>query len=555
MKTLEALILSRFDPFYGPKIFLKAPKSLEEDIVREIPSLMELQTKEIFIHIFKEIKTANLFFKLPNQHARGGNESLMISIITDIKSDISLMLAHDLLESFAQNLTNTEDGYRAFDNKVKDIQCDPEKLKEIENFFFSYFEPIKPALRTIEMAENRYQALFTAAKDAIIIIKRKNKIIVDANLKVEKLVEQSREEIIGLHALELELFDQGLVDSTMVDHLIDNPPPIISRIKKSTGKKLYLEVSVNEIKLGDEHFIQYMFHDITDIQVIEEKLKEQVKKMDILNTIISIANQANSLSELLTNILDNSIDLFDLKGCSIYLVDKSKKIARLKVHKGFPSYFIQQNNKLDITKNPYEIVFNKGVVLNNENFPELLEQFFEGIEFGSAAVLPLFSKFEIIGSINMIFKGNKSLSSEEMELIISLGMELGTAIERIQNKEELRQSEIRNNILLNHIPFSIFKISKYGVFLDIKLDKKIEKIIEQVFATREFLGKNINDFLPKEIAEETQINIEKALKENESIEMKFVLPLKGNQIIFQSNIVPLGNKEVLVFLQNLTRTW
>ena len=554
MKTLEALILSRFDPFYGPIIFLKAPELLEDEIVKEIPSLMELQTKGIFIHIFKKIKTANLFFKLPNMHARGGNESLMISIITDTKSDISLMLAHELLESFAQNLTGLEDGYKAFDNKVKDIQSNPEKLKEIENFFFSYFESIKPALRTIKMAENRYQALFTAAKDAIIITNRKNGTLVDVNLEAEKLVDKSREEIIGLHALKLELFNEGLIDPTMVEHLIDNPPPIISRIKKSTGKKLYLEVSVNEIKLGDEHFIQYMFHDITDIQVFEEKLKGQVKKMDILNTIISIANQANNLSELLTNILDNSVDLFDLKGCCIYLVSKSKNIASVKVHKGFPSYFIQQNNKLDINQSPYDIVFKKGVVLNNENFPELLVKFFEGIEADSAAVLPLFSKFEIIGSIYMIFKDTKSITPEEMELIISLGMELGTAIERIQNKEELRQSEISKNILLNHIPFSIFKISKYGVFLDIKLDKKIKKIFEQAFTSTEFIGKNINDFLPKEIAEAAQINIEKALKENESIEMKFILPLKGNQIVFQSNIVPLGNKEVLVFLQNLTRT-
>jgi len=193
--------------------------------------------------------------------------------------------------------------------------------------------------------------------------------------------------------------------------------------------------------------------------------------------------------------------------------------------------------------------------LTFSDFPELLEKFFEGIEADSAAVLPLFSKFEIIGSIYMIFKDTKSITPEEMELIISLGMELGTAIERIQNKEELRQSEISKNILLNHIPFSIFKISKYGVFLDIKLDKKIKKIFEQAFTSTEFIGKNINDFLPKEIAEEAQINIEKALKENESIEMKFILPLKGNQIVFQSNIVPLGNKEVLVFLQNLTRTW
>ena len=555
MKTLEALILSRFDPFYGPRIFLKAPKSLEDDIVKEVPSLIEVQTKGVFIHIFKEIKTANLFFKLPNEHARGGNESLMVSLLTDIKSNITLMLAHELLENFAQYLINMDDAHKGFDNKLKDIQSDPEKLREIENFFFSYFESIKPAIKTLKMAENRYQALFKAARDAIIIINRKNGTIVDANLEAEKLVEQSREDIVGLHALKLELFDEGLIDPNMVKQLIDQPPPIISRFRKSTGKQLYLEVSVNEIQLGDEYFIQYLFHDITDIQVIEDKLKEQVKKMDTLNTIISITNQANNLTELLTNIRDIFIDLFNLKGCCVYLVDKPKKVVRIKVHKGFPSNYILQNNKLDLNKHPYDIVFNKGVVLNNDNFPELLEKFFEGIELGSAAIIPLFSKFEIIGSINMIFKDTKSLSPEEMELIISVGIELGTAIEKMQNKEELRKSEIRNTILFNHIPFSIFRISKSGFFLDIKLGKKIEKILEQTLTSTDFMGKNLNDVLPEEIAMKTQKNIEQSLRANKSIEMKFILPFKDNQIIFQANIVPLGNKEVLVFLQNLTRTW
>jgi hypothetical protein len=58
-----------------------------------------------------------------------------------------------------------------------------------------------------------------------------------------------------------------------------------------------------------------------------------------------------------------------------------------------------------------------------------------------------------------------------------------------------------------------------------------------------------------ETAEEAQINIDQALTTNESKEMKFVLPIGKNKIIFQSNFIPLGDKEVLVFLQNLTRTW
>lgn len=215
----------------------------------------------------------------------------------------------------------------------------------------------------------------------------------------------------------------------------------------------------------------------------------------------------------------------------------------IKVHKGFPSYFILENSELDINKDPFDVVFTKGVALINNNFPDVIERFFKGMEVHSTAIIPLFSKFEILGSLNMIFKDTKVLNPDEMDLIITVGLELGTAIERMQNKEELKQSEMQNNILFEHIPFSIFKISKNGIFLEIKLDKKVEKIIEQIINTKEIIGKHISTLLPLETAEEAQINIDQALTTNESKEMKFVLPIGKNKIIFQSNFIPLGIKK------------
>jgi PAS domain S-box-containing protein len=550
-----ALILSRFDPLYGPTIVLKAPKSLESEVLSKIPSLMDIPTQGVYMHIFGEYKTANLFFKLMSPFARGGYESFLLSLVTESKTNLTLMLSSELLAGCAQYIIKHDDAYKAFDHEPKDFKADANKLQEIRSFFYSYYESIKPAIKTLAMAEHRYQALFKAARDAIFIMNRDTGIIVDANIEAEKLVEKTKEEIVGLEALQLELFDEGLVDPNMVKHLVDQPPPIISRIKKSTGNQIYLEVSVNEIPLAEQFFIQYMFHDLTDIHVVEDKLKEQVKKIDILNKIISVANQANNLTELLRKIRDSFIELFELKACSIYLIDKIQQLAKIKVHKGFPSYFILENNELDVNKNPYDIVFTKGVALINDNFPEYIRKFFPSNDTSSTAVIPLFSKFEIIGSINMIFRNEKALLPEEMELIITIGLELGTSIERMQNKEELRQSEIKNNVLFEHIPFSIFKISKQGILLEIKLDKKIKSIMEENFTSNNFVGEHINKIIPQDTAEKLQEKIEQALEENESKEMKIILSINENQIIFQSNIVPLGDGEVLVFLQNLTRTW
>ena len=549
------LLLVRFDPLFGPNIFLKAPESLDEELIQDIPSLIELPTKGVFIHIFKEIKTANLFFKQPNKFARGGYESFLITIITDSKTQISLMLANKLLEGFANYLINLKDAYLAFDYEPKDHKADLDKMKVIESFFFSYFESIKPVIKTLEMAEQRYQTLFQAARDAIFIVKRDTGVIVDVNLEAERLVEKTKDEIVGNKALELDLFDEGLVDPDMVQHLVNQPPPIISRMKKSSRKQLYLEVNINEIELGDDFFIQYLFHDLSDIHVVEEKLKEHARKIETLNKFISIANQANDLKDLLKKTVDYFIDFLSLKGCCIYLVDKTQNIARIKAHKDLPQFFFEQNDNLRATENPYDIVFTKGVALFNENFPEIIRKFFKGIESISGAVIPLFSKFEIIGSINMILNRKKPLSVEEMELIITIALEIGAAIEKMQNQENLKLSEAKNTILLNHIPFSIFRISIDGIFQDIKLDKKIEKVFEISTYPRNLIGRSINEILSDEIAEEALNNIEKALETQKSVEMKFIIPYQDNQIIFRSDIIPIGKNEVLVFLQNLTRTW
>ncbi|GAH01014.1 unnamed protein product, partial [marine sediment metagenome] len=94
-----------------------------------------------------------------------------------------------------------------------------------------------------------------------------------------------------------------------------------------------------------------------------------------------------------------------------------------------------------------------------------------------------------------------------------------------------------------------------GIFLDVQLDKKIEKIFEIASSTSNFIGKSLYEILPDDIAEEALANIEKSLETRESVEMKFGIPYKETQVIFRSDIVPIGKNEVLVFLQNLTRTW
>lgn len=552
---MEALILCRFDPTYGPKIFLKAPASLDEELIKEIPTLMEFRSKGVFIHIFEQIKSSNLFFKIPSAIARGKKEGFLISIITDVNSNLKLMFARELLESFATNLINLEDAFEAFSIDSKNFKANPTKLKEVENLFFSFFNSFKPALRTLKIAEDRYQSLFKAARDVIFILDYNLGIIIDANLAAEKLTEMPREDLMGIQPSQLEIFNIERWKTNIFEHLsTETTTPVFVELKKSNGKTLFMEVNVNEIDLGEQQLVQYIFHDITEIKVAEQKLQEHARNIEILYKIIDVSSQTDDLSELLNNLLEYISTFLNLDGCCIYIVDKQTQLAEIKASKGFSLSFREKNNFFNIDQNPYDLVYLKGVATFNDNFPKVINKFFEGSEFVSMAIIPLFSKFEIIGSINLALNSRRTFSNEEKNLFISIGLEIGTAIEKMKSEEILRQSEKRNRILLNHIPFSIIRLSDKGIFLDIKLDKKIEKLINNEFSPKDFLGRSINEVLSNEDAKKSLDSIEHALRTKKSEVIKFVLPINNNQLVFEGQIVPIGKFEVLAFIQNLTRT-
>ncbi len=443
---MDALILSRFDPSYGPKIFLKAPESLDEDSIEKVPQFMDMRPDEFFIHIFEGLRTANLYFKIPSKHARGGKEAFLISIIMDINSDIKFTLAKEFLENFVSGFLDIEDAYLAFDYDVRNHEGDEEKLSEIESFFFSFYNSIKPAIKALEEAENRYQALFKGARDAILIQNKEFDIIVDVNKKAEELFEQPREDIIGLVPSQLKIVDPKEYNEFKIEikkYLKKKTSiPLYMNLKKSNGKRVFLEVSASEINLENQQLIQFIFHDITLRRETQKILVQHIKDIKLLNQIITTGNQAEDLNKFLNDIMDPFLDYINYEGCYLYLINEDDNVAEIKALKGIPEFYLNENKSIKIDEKPHDLIFIKGVALFNDNFPENKKEILKESDFISIIIIPLFSKFNIIGSINLISKEEKTLTIKQQELLISIGLELGTIINRIKNEEILRKKGI-----------------------------------------------------------------------------------------------------------------
>ncbi|MFX1441936.1 MAG: hypothetical protein ACFFHV_00855 [Promethearchaeota archaeon] len=130
------LVLSYFDRILGPKVFLTNPqnliKSLEDDYINQIKSLMESESTGFFTHNFSsDFKTANWAFNLDSKWARGRSESAMISlIVSEEEPDYS---AYELiLSKFVEKLKNIPELYKAFYINSDSIKMNK---KEIQNKF------------------------------------------------------------------------------------------------------------------------------------------------------------------------------------------------------------------------------------------------------------------------------------------------------------------------------------------------------------------------------------------------------------------------------------
>ncbi|MBD3338689.1 MAG: PAS domain-containing protein, partial [Candidatus Lokiarchaeota archaeon] len=192
---MNVLLLSYFDSIQGPRIFLKAPEnieSIEEKKLENIPTLMDIYDRGFFIHISEGIKSANLIFKLKSEFARGGMEVLLISMIVDMKNEIDLNLTKDLFDAFVDELQDIKDIYKAFYINSEKHEGDEDKYQNLKSLLNKLQESIEPAVKALQLAENRYRMLFKNARDAIVMIDKKDGKIIDVNDQAEKLLSLSR---------------------------------------------------------------------------------------------------------------------------------------------------------------------------------------------------------------------------------------------------------------------------------------------------------------------------------------------------------------------------
>ncbi|MFW9829201.1 MAG: PAS domain S-box protein [Candidatus Thorarchaeota archaeon] len=269
------IIFCCWDENLGVKVEAVYPKDAFEN-----PELLSVKSFSISQFIFggDQVKPTSVILPFPhlnsnaaiyfdcisNQDIRGG--VLPLSLIIYYNEKIPKNIINQFNSFIFQQFDKIKKNYSE-KNQVFDI------LELIHRTINNQLDLFQPSIEALKMAELRYEALFKAARDAILIIDKKSGIIMDANKEAETLFHKPFEDFIGMHSSQLlnTIFNIDFSDD--IFDPLNCPFPLRLEVVDNSGNLIPVEISVNEVQIGSQTYVQYIIRDISKRIEAEVNLK------------------------------------------------------------------------------------------------------------------------------------------------------------------------------------------------------------------------------------------------------------------------------------------
>ncbi|HAP67187.1 MAG TPA: hypothetical protein DCQ99_05185 [Nitrospinae bacterium] len=115
-----------------------------------------------------------------------------------------------------------------------------------------------------------------------------------------------------------------------------------------------------------------------------------------------------------------------------------------------------------------------------------------------------------------------------------------------EKTRELKKSEERYRVLLNAVPDLIFRLSKDGIFLDFKGEKR-----ELYVPPDKFFGKKFSDVLPQEVAQQVAHFMEQAIKTGDIQTFEYRIPMPEGVRDYEARLVAAEDSFIAI-VRNIT---
>jgi len=297
---------------------------------------------------------------------------------------------------------------------------------------------------------------------------------------------------------------------------------------RKDGEKYIEEQTITPVR--DEtgeitHFIAIK-QDITDRREAEERIEQQAEDLQLLSALNERINRGDSVHDMVEFLSQESKDIFDSLGVTIYLLSEDEKFLEAQ-NLSLPTSLInriEEKTKVNITDHRLEIKPDSeiGKMLDSQNpllvngsdginkifaeFADLIDvpianlaslskkifsPILKLIKVQSIILIPLIAEGRSIGLL--IMGRTKAFSENDQARIVSVANQFTRSIDRKRTEEALQQSESNYRNVFEGVQDAIFVQSMDGKILDI--NTQACEMYER--SREELLMMTVEDLVPK----------------------------------------------------------
>jgi nitrate/nitrite-specific signal transduction histidine kinase len=209
---------------------------------------------------------------------------------------------------------------------------------------------------------------------------------------------------------------------------------------------------------------------------LEQRVADRTRELAALNAIASVVSRSLDLDEVLDDALDKTLEVTGIEAGGLYLFDEDDSLLKIAAHRGLDALFVAEIDNLEEGEGFSGRVVQTGEPLIVEDLsadPRLTRGVVSESGFRSAAICPLVSRGTVLGSFFVITRDYREFSRQDVELLTSIGGQIGVAVEnaRLFAQVEQRMEELE---ALYHADDELYRHLKLEEVLQTLVDVAVD---------------------------------------------------------------------------------
>ena len=243
--------------------------------------------------------------------------------------------------------------------------------------------------------------------------------------------------------------------------------------------------------------VQLCFHIVYEVH---DQLLHRANQLATLDAVATSVSRSLNLGEVLNEALDKVLEVTGLESGAIYLWDRASGELKLTVHRGLSEEFVRQVSRMRLGEGVTgraamsgEPIVVDEYVKDRRALPAAMQE-----NLRAMVSMPLKSKDKVLGVMNIASRRERRFAPWEVQLLTSIGNQIGVAIENAQLFDEIREREKQLAYQLENASDAIFNVDLAGRFT---FFNRAAEVISG-YRREEVLGRPFTDLLCPEYHQE-----------------------------------------------------